>query len=67
MGVRIDTAGHDVAAARIQGLGAGGHIQALTDSDNLIAFGNHVRAHRLVRGDDRAALDMNRHDHLLFF
>src|SRR6185503_8855623 len=59
--VRIDAAGHDVLPARVDDLALRGRIELLADLRDLAVHAQHVAAVRLVRRDDRAALDQHRH------
>ena len=54
MRVRIDAAGHDVAAARVEHLAA---LQVLPDRGDLLALDQHIGAQVKVGGDDGAVLD----------
>ena len=61
MGVRIDAARHDVAAAGLDGLGARRRFQVLADGGDPVAVQKHVGAEAAVGVHDGSAPDQNGH------
>src|SRR5690606_35204903 len=51
MGMRVDTAGHHILAARIYHFGSRGGIQILTYGNDLSVIAVHIGAIGLVSGD----------------
>ena len=66
MGVRIDAARHDEAAAGIDDFGSGRRLQIGADGDNRAAVGQDVGAPRIIVIDDGAtANELSHAEYLL--
>gem|GEM_PF-6093034 len=63
MGMRVDTAGHDVLAAGIDDLGAGGNVELLADLLDFTVGAINVGADALFGSYHCAAFNQNRHDY----
>ena len=61
MGVRIDAARHDVAAAGVNDFGAGRRLQVFADGDDRAVIDQDVGTPRVVVIDDGAAANKLRH------
>ena len=59
MGVRVDTAGHDVLSAGVDHPGAGAGFQCLADRGNALALAVHIGPEGPVGGHHGAAANQD--------